>query len=25
LATESDYNTDLLEENLIGFLEEKAG
>ena len=25
LAIESDYNTDLLEENLIAFLEEKAG
>ena len=25
LATESDYHTDLLEENLIAFLEEKAG
>ena len=25
LATESDYNTDLLEENLKSFLEEKAG
>lgn len=24
-ATESDYNTDLLEENLIGFLEVQAG
>ena len=24
IATESDYNTDLLEENLISFLEEKA-
>jgi hypothetical protein len=24
-ATGSDYNTDLLEEQLIGFLEEKAG
>lgn len=24
LATESDYNTELLEENLIAFLEEKA-
>jgi hypothetical protein len=25
LATESDYNTELLEENLIAFLKEKAG
>jgi hypothetical protein len=25
VATESDYNTDLLEENLIAFLEQKAG
>ena len=25
MATESDYNTDLLEENLIAFLEQKAG
>ena len=25
LATETDYNTGLLEENLIGFLEEQAG
>jgi len=25
MATESDYNTALLEENLISFLEEKAG
>lgn len=25
LATGSDYNTDLLEQNLISFLEEKAG
>jgi len=25
LATETDYNTELLEENLIGFLEEQAG
>ncbi|SDD98834.1 hypothetical protein SAMN05216464_103256 [Mucilaginibacter pineti] len=25
LAIESDYNTDLLEENMIVFLEEKAG
>lgn len=24
MATASDYNTDLLEENLIGFLEQKA-
>ena len=24
-ATDSNYNTDLLEEHLIGFLEEKAG
>jgi len=25
LATESDYNTELLEENLISFLEQQAG
>ena len=25
LATDSDYNTDLLQEHLIGFLEEQAG
>jgi hypothetical protein len=25
LATETDYNAELLEENLIGFLEEQAG